>query len=144
MYGAVYVHEIIIYIMLALFATCSLCVCFTLGIDTYQRRRRRQQQLGDFPEYNEQDFQGPDLARQDSIKARVSHLEKIKKAAKTQLDIEDGKECIICYNEFVKDDDLVQLECSQFHVYHLECIKQWLQTGKRECPTCRTEISMLQ
>jgi hypothetical protein len=36
-----------------------------------------------FPEYREEDFNGPDLARADSINKRVNHLEQIKVAAKS-------------------------------------------------------------
>ena len=106
----------------------------------WRDRRRRRNQLGDFPEYREEDFDQPNLARANSINMRVGHLERLKKAAKTQLPVEDGTECIICMNEFVKDDELVQLECSDKHIYHFNCLQHWIKQGKRECPWCRTVI----
>jgi hypothetical protein len=111
MFTFIYFHELFLYLLVGCVITCSVCVCIGLAIET-RNRRRRQQAWGEFPEYNEREFDGPDLARADSIKARVGHIEKIKKAAKTQLEVQDGSECIICMNEFVRDDELVQLECS--------------------------------
>jgi len=58
------------------------CGAAALCYEQFYRRFRRRQMEG-FPEYREEDFNGPDLARADSINRRVSHLEQIKKAAKT-------------------------------------------------------------
>ena len=46
--------------------------------------------------------------------------------AVSQLKIEDGTFCAICFEEYKKDEDLVQLECSKYHIYHLDCIKAWI------------------
>jgi len=39
------------------------------------------------------------------------------------------KECSICFVEFSKDDPrpLVELDCSNKHVFHLECIEGWIE-----------------
>lgn len=120
-YICVWIHEAFIYVIVISVFSCA----FVAGLGVlwnWRERRRRRQQQGDFPEYREEDFDQPDLVRADSINMRVGHLERLKKAAKTQLPVEDGTECIICMNEFVKDDELVQLECSDKHIYHFQCL----------------------
>ncbi|KAK9479678.1 FYVE zinc finger-domain-containing protein [Lipomyces japonicus] len=44
-----------------------------------------------------------------------------------------GKECVICFEEFEKDDVVARLEC--LCVYHRQCIKAWFdKKGVGECP----------
>ncbi|KAK9244279.1 FYVE zinc finger-domain-containing protein [Lipomyces tetrasporus] len=44
-----------------------------------------------------------------------------------------GKECVICFEEFEKDDLVARLEC--LCVYHRKCIKAWFdKKGVGECP----------
>lgn len=47
------------------------------------------------------------------------------------------QECVICLCDI---DDPYNLEC--FHVYHKECIKEWVESGDNdECPVCKAKIS---
>lgn len=51
---------------------------------------------------------------------------------------EDGLEkCTICLSEFEEDEDVRRLPC--MHLFHIECVDQWLATNKR-CPICRVDI----
>lgn len=50
------------------------------------------------------------------------------------LMIKDGQFCSICFNLYEQSDELLQLSCQ--HVYHRQCLMQWLQTHYR-CPYCR-------
>lgn len=44
-----------------------------------------------------------------------------------------GKECVICFEEFEKDDLVARLEC--LCVYHRKCIRAWFEKkGAGECP----------
>ncbi|KAK9370068.1 FYVE zinc finger-domain-containing protein [Lipomyces kononenkoae] len=44
-----------------------------------------------------------------------------------------GKECVICFEEFEKNDLVARLEC--LCVYHRKCIKAWFdKKGAGECP----------
>lgn len=66
---------------------------------------------------------------------------KTKSGASCQMYVqtEDGKchhhanECSICMNK-IKHDERI-LECN--HSFHIDCIKQWRQTGNYSCPVCR-------
>ncbi len=53
--------------------------------------------------------------------------------------------CIICGEEHSSDKAGVFLPC--FHYFHLECIRQWMETttvtlpsGQKTCPTCKHDI----
>jgi len=45
--------------------------------------------------------------------------------------------CLICLDDYVPEDDLRLLNCK--HAFHKSCVDQWLQTGKNNCPACRTK-----
>ncbi|GLT85078.1 hypothetical protein SLE2022_032800 [Rubroshorea leprosula] len=46
--------------------------------------------------------------------------------------------CVVCQVEYEEGESLAALCCG--HLYHSECICQWLQI-KKVCPICGTEIS---
>lgn len=48
--------------------------------------------------------------------------------------IQNSSQCSICLGDFNRSDMLLQLICK--HVYHRECLLQWLQTHYC-CPYCR-------
>lgn len=47
------------------------------------------------------------------------------------------EQCTVCQELFEKKDSVMVLPCS--HVYHSECISQWLQSSKL-CPICSTAV----
>jgi len=52
-----------------------------------------------------------------------------------------NESCPICLLDYeVGDKNLMILKCN--HVYHNECIRQWLQRDVR-CPTCRFNLASL-
>ncbi|KAG8050435.1 hypothetical protein GUJ93_ZPchr0009g719 [Zizania palustris] len=53
---------------------------------------------------------------------------------------QDGntEQCVICRLEFEEGESLIALPCK--HLYHHECINQWLQINK-VCPVCSAEVS---
>jgi len=63
----------------------------------------------------------------------------------TDSDVDkDGKRltpegrCQICLSDFEKNEECrVLANCK--HVFHRECIDQWLTTGRNSCPLCRSE-----
>eukprot|EP01016_Furgasonia_blochmanni_P048243 TRINITY_DN7159_c0_g1_i2.p2 TRINITY_DN7159_c0_g1~~TRINITY_DN7159_c0_g1_i2.p2 ORF type:complete len:293 (-),score=29.40 TRINITY_DN7159_c0_g1_i2:253-1131(-) len=76
------------------------------------------------------------LQRRNTV---VAILRRIKGKEYTP-DIEVG-ECSICMVEFQAKDQITQLECSALHVYHTECLRQWVITGSNpSCPICRASI----
>ncbi|KAG1777204.1 hypothetical protein EV702DRAFT_970122 [Suillus placidus] len=46
--------------------------------------------------------------------------------------------CLICLDDYVPDDDLRVLSCK--HAFHQGCVDKWLQTGRNNCPACRTKV----
>ena len=50
---------------------------------------------------------------------------------------EATEECVICLQRV--SGAAARLPCA--HVFHAACIEEWLRTGGRECPICRTAVS---
>jgi hypothetical protein len=50
----------------------------------------------------------------------------------------EGKDCNICIETYKKDDKIVILPCN--HVFHNECIENWLCNEKVTCPICRKDV----
>ncbi|KAL0221023.1 hypothetical protein RCL1_000877 [Eukaryota sp. TZLM3-RCL] len=50
--------------------------------------------------------------------------------------------CAICLGAYQLHDDLVQLPCECFPVFHRECIFEWLKRNKT-CPLCKTNLREL-
>ena len=51
---------------------------------------------------------------------------------------EENKRCIICFDDFKDNDNLIYLPC--FHFYHKKCIINWIQTMP-SCPFCKIKIN---
>ena len=47
--------------------------------------------------------------------------------------------CPTCLDSFSSKNHTVTTECG--HLFHENCIKSWLETGKTTCPKCRKKIS---
>lgn len=47
----------------------------------------------------------------------------------------EKKECIICIKHFKKKEKLGMLKCD--HCFHINCIINWFDAGKKECPLCK-------
>lgn len=45
--------------------------------------------------------------------------------------------CTICLCDYEEQDEVRRLPC--MHLFHKECVDQWLPTNKR-CPICRVDI----
>lgn len=48
-------------------------------------------------------------------------------------------ECAVCLNEFADDDEKLRLLPSCCHVFHRDCIDQWL-AAQVTCPVCRANL----
>ena len=52
--------------------------------------------------------------------------------------VSQPSQCSICMGDFQGGEELKMLPCSELHVFHTECIQQWL-TKQSSCPLCRSE-----
>mmetsp|Transcript_59857 Transcript_59857/g.160424 ORF Transcript_59857/g.160424 Transcript_59857/m.160424 type:complete len:102 (+) Transcript_59857:242-547(+) len=50
----------------------------------------------------------------------------------------DHSQCQICLDDYADGDELRTLPCN--HVFHKQCVDQWLQLKSNSCPTCRLLI----
>lgn len=54
--------------------------------------------------------------------------------------IGEESECSICLREYEGGNIRQRLHCS--HAFHFECIRQWIERGRWNCPLCRTEVGL--
>ncbi|OQU95429.1 Ring finger domain-containing protein isoform 2 [Cladophialophora immunda] len=47
-----------------------------------------------------------------------------------------GERCLICLSDYAASEEVRLLDKCK-HVYHRECIDEWLTTGRNSCPMCR-------
>ncbi|WP_252177413.1 RING finger domain-containing protein [Endozoicomonas sp. 4G] len=57
-------------------------------------------------------------------------------------------ECAVCQEPFVRSSNMVMVKTPCNHLYHVDCLNQWLKKRRRNdsvrnCPTCRTELNAL-
>ncbi|ETW82104.1 hypothetical protein HETIRDRAFT_440169 [Heterobasidion irregulare TC 32-1] len=45
--------------------------------------------------------------------------------------------CLICLEEYAPEEDLRLMTCR--HLFHKTCVDRWLQTGRNNCPACRSQ-----
>ncbi|KAI9507239.1 hypothetical protein F5148DRAFT_981682 [Russula earlei] len=67
---------------------------------------------------------------------RMSALAEYEKAGRVAPMCVDR--CLICLEEYNLEEDLRLLSCR--HVFHKECVDRWLETGRNNCPACRTQV----
>ena len=83
------------------------------------------------------------LYRQEHNQGIKGLLKKLKKGKIKMSDLEgddSNKQCSICFEDFAENDEVITLPCDVRHVYHENCIKQWL-TQKDTCPLCKTPVT---
>ena len=51
------------------------------------------------------------------------------------------EECSICLESYQERDKIVQLTCN--HIFHKDCIREWLQIKQNNCPLCRLPVRLL-
>ena len=54
----------------------------------------------------------------------------------------DASTCTICLGPMSSADELAQLLCRGQHVFHRQCIFEWLRTASRCCPIDKQELSV--
>lgn len=69
------------------------------------------------------------------------HLDLVARPATAQDVLNAGGDCSICYQNITQRDKVYDLPCSEKHVFHHYCLKQWSRV-KSTCPICRTALPM--
>lgn len=69
--------------------------------------------------------------------ASADAIQKLPKLTITKEHVEKKKECSVCMDTFIIDDEAKQLPCD--HLFHTKCIDPWLELHNT-CPICRTNI----
>ncbi|KAI9824086.1 MAG: hypothetical protein M1832_002154 [Thelocarpon impressellum] len=60
------------------------------------------------------------------------------RAGRDQIRIAPGERCLVCLCDYELEEDIRQLaKCA--HLYHRDCIDEWLTTGRNSCPLCREQ-----
>ncbi|PGH06785.1 hypothetical protein AJ79_06426 [Helicocarpus griseus UAMH5409] len=54
----------------------------------------------------------------------------------TKIPILESERCLICLSDYEAAEEVRQLTKCR-HMYHRECIDEWLTTGRNSCPLCR-------
>ncbi|EAS29958.2 RING finger protein [Coccidioides immitis RS] len=55
-----------------------------------------------------------------------------------RIQISENDRCLICLSDYAAEEE-VRLLAKCGHIYHRECIDEWLTTGRNSCPLCRGE-----
>ncbi|KAL1992194.1 hypothetical protein VTN49DRAFT_4226 [Thermomyces lanuginosus] len=53
-----------------------------------------------------------------------------------RIPIAEGDRCLICLSDYEAAEEIRQLARCK-HLFHKDCIDQWLTTGRNSCPLCR-------
>ncbi|KAL2396962.1 hypothetical protein ABEF93_005262 [Exophiala dermatitidis] len=54
----------------------------------------------------------------------------------TSIIVNAGERCLICLSDYADSEELRRLDKCH-HLYHRDCIDEWLTTGRNSCPMCR-------
>ncbi|XP_050234788.1 E3 ubiquitin-protein ligase CIP8-like [Mercurialis annua] len=82
-----------------------------------------------------------DILNNNKRTAKKSSIENLERVVLN--DIEDSsKSCAICIKEIVAGIEVTRMPCS--HLYHKDCIVEWLEKYSHSCPLCRYEMPVEQ
>ena len=71
----------------------------------------------------------------EDVRVTLSENEFNRLESKKATGNETSKECNICMDNYKKEEDITILPCE--HIFHKNCIKDWLCKEKVTCPVCR-------
>ena len=75
---------------------------------------------------------------QEDVKIALEEEEFNKETEIVDFEIFPCMECPVCLENFIENDNLKKIKCN--HIFHENCIKQWLCNESNKCPICRIEI----
>lgn len=78
----------------------------------------------------------------EDVKVVISDkdFDKIEKVSVCDENIDEYNElnCNICFENYKKEDIIKKLKCN--HIFHNDCLHDWLCKEKVTCPTCRKDV----
>ena len=80
-------------------------------------------------------------AKQRKEMGAVKILRNLSKIKFSQVLFKAEEECIICWNAYNPEDEVVRLKCNDKHFFHSVCIENWIKAGNNSCPLCRQPIN---
>ncbi len=85
------------------------------------------------------DFMEEHLSDLEDVKVTLSEDEFNNLDISKDNSLIENKQCNICLEDLkedeLKENSLIQLKCN--HIYHKDCIKEWLTKQSTKCPSCR-------
>lgn len=117
--------------------------------ENFQVEMAMQLSLQENPEYQDIDMSYESLINLEDVKCtctpeKVRALTKEIKFSSRRLRsrvgalLEEDAKCAVCQMEYEENESLLELPCA--HRFHCNCIKEWLTSYSRSCPTCRKEM----
>ncbi|CAE6533616.1 unnamed protein product [Rhizoctonia solani] len=82
----------------------------------------------------------PTATQEDIAKAglRIVKGVEVKELAASGSVTENCTErCLICLEDYADEEDLRIMNCK--HMFHKDCVDRWMETGRNNCPACRTK-----
>ena len=77
------------------------------------------------------------VPNQENVICTLDEEEK-NKLNKVILENNLDKCCSVCMDELVKDNQVIILPCE--HIFHTNCIEEWLSKYNYNCPVCKKEV----
>jgi hypothetical protein len=69
---------------------------------------------------------------------KTAHLLAVAIEGEDRVELEADQRCLVCLCEFeAKEAGRKLVKCN--HLFHKDCIDQWLTTGRNSCPLCRQQ-----
>ena len=64
--------------------------------------------------------------------------------------LSEARDCPICFEPFTVQDQVVQLKCNRYHVFHYNCMERYMRyydeneplAQPKQCPLCREEVQI--
>ena len=75
---------------------------------------------------------------EESEELQQLSLEEFNKLPIQKITDQEDIECAICIDKFEKENEIIKLNCN--HIYHKDCIKNYLLNYNNKCPMCRYKI----
>ena len=134
------------------FVICACCCCCRSDEDFERRLQRVDDRRRDFEHQQRRDR----LARHELIQSILRQLQDLQLDLRLQVPLGEeatrqlpmreyrvGQEvceaCAICVDDFVADEMVRVLPCN--HIFHSQCIDEWLTNHSSLCPLCKKEVS---